>query len=298
VPRGAADMSLLRSIVIAVDGLAAVLLYFAVTRSGASPMSGGVAAVLYHTVPLEYRIATVGNLTNAFSQSLAAAAFAFMVAWPGRSQAAGAALIAITLVFAFLSHTSTFAIGSVAAALIALLLYVRGGSKLKEAATAIGLAAVAAILGATLLYYAHFLDVYRSEWARISVETATAAPDAGGRGIAERLSSVPRYLYLYLGPPLLILAAWGGTMLPAAPARRMALVVGGWVLACTLFLVLGIVTPVDMRHYLAVIPALAVAGGVAVAQGYGSGRLERALAVALLGWAVAIFLHTWWTTLP
>ena len=65
------------------------------------------------------------------------------------------------------------------------------------AALAGGAAIVMATLGATALavaiYYAHFGETYRAEFARIGHETATAAPDAGGRGIGERCGRVPRY---------------------------------------------------------------------------------------------------------
>ena len=65
----------------------------------------------------------------------------------------------------------------------------------------------------SVVYYAHFMETYRTEFARIGGETAAAAPDAGGRGIVERLASVPRYLQLYFGAPVLALAAWGGAWL-------------------------------------------------------------------------------------
>ena len=63
------------------------------------------------------------------------------------------------------------------------------------------LAAIAAVVIAVVVYYAHFLDTYRTELARIGGETAAAAPDAGGRGIGDRLASVPRYLQLVLRRP-------------------------------------------------------------------------------------------------
>ena len=68
-------------------------------------------------------------------------------------------------------------------------------------------ATLAAAVVAVALYYAHFIDTYRTELARIGAETATAAPDAGGRGICERLASVPRYLRLYFGVPAILAGA-------------------------------------------------------------------------------------------
>ena len=297
VPRGDADMFLLRSIVVAVDAVAGAFLYIAVVRAGLSSLAGAMTVVLYHVVPLEFQIVTVGNLSNAFSQSLAAIALALMAASLFES-ARLTTLLTVVLLAAFLSHTSTFAIGTIAAGTVAVLLHVRGRAALRPAAMAIGLSVIAAATGAVLLYYAHFTDVYRSEWARISVEAATAAPDAGGRSIAERLGSVPRYLYLYLGPPVLGLAAWGTRFLRRPPSNaRLAITVAGWTVTCLVFLVIGVLTPVDMRHYLAVIPALAIAAGVAAAGGFAAGGRQRVLAVVLLGWAIAIFVQTWWNTI-
>ena len=78
----------------------------------------------------------------------------------------------------------------------------------------------------------------------------------------DRLASVPRYVRLYFGIPIILLAVAGGWRLYVRGARdRATLATLGWTAACMIFLVIGIVTPVDMRHYLAAIPAFAVAGG-------------------------------------
>jgi hypothetical protein len=127
------------------------------------------------------------------------------------------------------------------------------------------------------------VDTYRTEFARIGSETATAAPDAGGRGISDRLAAVPRYLNLYFGFPALVLAGWGAAELWRSRARdRATLAATGWLLSCGAFLVLGILTPVDMRYYLAAIPALAVFGATAAAAGWNHGPTQRAIVVVLL----------------
>jgi hypothetical protein len=148
------------------------------------------------------------------------------------------------------------------------------------------------------IYYAHFFDTYRTELARIGGETATAAPDAGGRGIAGRLESVPRYLHIYYGVPVLALAVWGATDLWRRGARdRSTLAVIGWLVACGLFLLLGILTPVDMRYYLAAIPALAFLGAVGAASAWTDGGIPRIAAAVLLSGTIYAGLHAWWSTL-
>ena len=214
-------------------------------------------------MPLDFGVLAVGNLTNAFAQSVSVVA---LVA-DGRRLArlergARHALFAVVVTAAFLSHTSTFAILSVAcsATAVALLVARRAGAAVPCASPS-WWRSPSRSSWRSALYYAHFLATYRTELARIGAETATAAPDAGGRGIMARLLSVPRYVYLYFGVPTLLLAAWGARWL-WRPVDRLSLAIGGWTLACGAFLALGILTPVDMRYYLAAIPVVALVAGL------------------------------------
>ena len=228
VARGAADMALLRTIVVAFDAVAATLLYGAIARARGDRLAGACAVALYHLLPLDFGVLAVGNLTNAFAQSVSVLAFAMMAGAALRWERAGAtALFTLLVTAAFLSHTSTFAILSVACGATAVLFWWRGGPPLRSPARAVALALVVALVLAVVLYYAHFIDTYRTEMARIGAETARAAPDAGGRGIMSRLLSVPRYLYLYFGVPALILAAWGAAdAWQRASADRLSLAIG------------------------------------------------------------------------
>jgi hypothetical protein len=165
----------------------------------------------------------------------------------------------------------------------------RGGPALGSPARAVLAATAAAVLIAVGLYYGHFGETYRTEFARIGAEAASNAPDAGGRTAFDRLAGVPRSAQLYLGAPLLLLAAIGAWRLFMRRARdRGTLAILGWGTACVLFLVLGILTPVDMRYYLASIPALAVAGSAGASWLWTAGPLHRTAAAALLAWAAAI----------
>ena len=294
VTRGAGDMALLRTIVVCVDAIAAAMLYFALARSE-SPRAGALAVVLYHLTPLDYRIATVGNLTNAFAQSVAVVAFAVVAtpAWTGRRGLFSAAVFTVMLTYAFVSHTSTFAVVSVAGAVIGGLFLLSANREIRRAGVTAGVGAGVAILAAVLIYYGHFGETYRTEWARISTETAAAAPDAGGRGVPQRMASVPRYLYLYFGIPLLMLAGWGLTLMRNR-RDQLTLATIGWSCACLAFLVLGLLTPVDMRYYLTAIPPLAVAAGIGSAYGWARGGSARVIAAGLLAWAWGVGVRTWW----
>jgi hypothetical protein len=299
VRRGASDMMLLRTIVCAADAAAGLLLYGMAVHMRGDRLAGALAVGLYHLIPLAFGVITVGNLTNAFAQSLGVVALALMASSALRFERRGLVL-ALTLVLSatFLSHTSAFAIVSVAAVLIACMFWWRGGPAMRSPALAVFAAAAVASAIAVIVYYAHFLDTYRTELARIGSETAAASPDAGGRGIVERLSSVPRYLSLYFGVPMLVLAIWGAALSWQRRARdRGTLSAVGWGIACLLFLLLGIVTPVDMRYYLASIPVVALVAAVGASLAWQAHGAQRVVVSIMLGWAIVIAARAWWGAL-
>jgi hypothetical protein len=299
VRRGASDMMLLRTIVCAAEAAAGLLLYGMAVHLRGDRLAGALAVALYHLIPLSFGVITVGNLTNAFAQSLAVVALALMTSSALRFERRGVVLaLTLVLIATFLSHTSAFAIVSVAAVLIAGTFWLRGGPAMRSPALAVLVAAVVASAIAVIVYYAHFLETYRTELARIGGETASASPDAGGRGIMERLTSVPRYLMLYFGTPTLVLAVWGAALLWQWRARdRVTLSAIGWGVACLLFLVLGILTPVDMRYYLASIPIVALVGAVGASSAWQAHGVQRVVASVLLGWTILIAARAWWGAL-
>ncbi|MEO7271175.1 MAG: hypothetical protein ABIX28_03070 [Vicinamibacterales bacterium] len=299
VPRGTDDMALLRVIATTVDAVAGALLYAAVVRSRGDRRAAACAVALYQLIPLDFGVLAVGNLTNAFAQSLSVIALVMLAAAPLQLRRWGSTLLfAAVVTAAFLSHTSTFAILSVACATVAVLFWWRGDSARRADAAGIAVALLVAVALAVVLYYAHFGETYRTQLSRIGAETAAAAPDAGGRGIATRLSSVPRYLWLYFGVPVLVLAAGGLKAWLRRPShRRLSLAVGGWGLACLAFLVVGIVTPVDMRYYLAAIPAAAIVAGLGASEGWSAGGYLRAASGALLAWAMLEGVSGWWAAI-
>ena len=288
--RDSGDMTLLRILVIGFDAAAATLLYFAVVRSWADRLAGAIAVALYHLIPLDLNIATVGNLTNAFAQALAVFALVIVSAPAIRLEnRSKVALLVFVLAAAYLSHTSTFALLFPACVLIAAAFLWKGGPQLRSPAGAVLGASLAAFVVAVALYYGHFGETYRAEFARISSETAQNAPDAGGRTMFDRLASVPRSLSLYIGVPMLMLAAIGSWSLFHRGARdRLTLALLGWAIACLAFLALGILTPVDMRYYLASIPALALTGAAGASWLWAHGGAARYAAVILLVWTAFI----------
>jgi hypothetical protein len=250
-------------------------------------------------IPLGFAVLVTGNLTNAFAQSLTVAALALIASGSLRlEQRWMVVLLTIALTAAFLSHTSAFAIGVVGVTLIVWMFWWRGGPAMRSPAAAVAIALVASVLLSVVLYYAYFVDTYRTELARIGSETAAGAPAAGRLTILDRLRLVPGYLSAYFGLSTLVLTVWGAVVLWQRGARdRVTLSVVGWMTACALFLVLGILTPVDMRHYLAAVPAVAVIAALGASTAWTNGGRQRIAVAVLLGWAVVVGVRAWWQVL-
>ncbi len=299
VRRGLADMALLRIIVCSVDALAGVLLYSVIVRARGDRLAAAMAVGLYQLVPLDFGVVTAGNMTNAFAQSLSVIALVALTTRFLRWEHRGAVILSSALfAAAFMSHTSTFATLTVTILTTAVLFWWRGGPALKSPAGAVGVALLVALVASIALYYGHFLDTYRTQLARIGAETAAAARDAGGRGIVGRLLDVPRYLGLYFGWGMLALAAWGGwRMWRLRLPDRLTLTAAAWTISCAAFLALGVLTPVDMRYYLAAIPIVAIAAAIAASAGWAAGGTARMVSAVLLAWCVFTGVHNWWSAL-
>jgi hypothetical protein len=304
VRRGASDMALLRVIAASADAVAGLLLYTLVVKAWGNRLAGAIAVALYNLVPVQLAVLTTANLTNAFAQSIAVGGLVLMGLDRVRLERWGWTLaLAVTLAAAYLSHTGTLAILFVATLATAGIFLVSGGRGLRSPAYAIALATVAAAGLAVAMYYAHFLETYRTELARIGRETASAAPDAGGRSIGDRVQAVPYMVGINIGAPMLLFAFLGAAeLMRRQTSDRLSLALGGWTLACLLFFVIGILTPVDMRYYLASSPAIAIAAGYGAAWAWSEGwprhrALWRACAAVFLLGAIAAGFHNWWSTL-
>jgi hypothetical protein len=302
VRRGAGDMALLRIVCASADAAAGLLLYAVVARNWGNRLAAAMAVAIYHLMPLSFGVLVTGNMTNSFAQSAAGVALGIM-AWPARSRWRAAGVLTAALLVAFLSHTGTLATLFAAAVLIAALFLVRGTPDVKRAGTAIAIATLAAAAIAVAVYYAHFMTTYRAELARIGHETVTAARDAGGRTIGDRLWAVPYSLGIYFGAPVLLFAFLGAVELAIRRSGdRLSLTLGGWILACLAFLALGVLTPVDMRYYLAALPAVAIAAGAGAAWAWNEGwpmyrGVWRVTAAIFLAATISTGFHAWWNAL-
>ncbi len=290
VLRDSGDMTLLRILVIAFDSVAAALLDFAVVRTWADRRAGAIAVALYHLVPLDFNIASVVNFTNAFAQALAVFALVIVCApalrFENRRSVAGLVLVlaaGVHVADQYLRHPLSRGRGDRAR------LHLEGRRIVAFACPRRAAWQRRRVRGGGGFMYGHFGETYRAELARISAETAQNAPDAGGRTLAARLAGVPWNVRVYIGLPVLLLASVGAWSLFQNGARdRLTLSLLGWGAACLAFLTLGVVTPVDMRYYLASIPALALAGAAGASWLWDRGGSSRWLAGVLLAYTALI----------
>ena len=194
-----------------------------------------------------------------------------------------------------MSHTSTFAIAIPVMLLAAVLLWMFGGTgdARTRGLALLGVTAIAALV-AVVLYYRHFGETYAAMFARITGEMGKPAElsDPGGRSIVQRALGVPYYLNQYYGWPALVLAGIGAG---ALTRRRdtLTLVVWAWVAGTFAFLLLGVFTPLDFRHYLAAFPAIAILAGCGAARWWTKGPFLQAAAIVLIGSSVLIGVRHW-----
>jgi hypothetical protein len=273
---------LLRTIGLVVDALAALAIFAAVRRYwgvGAAV----VAAAVFQLVPIGLHTFCTANLTNAFSQSLFAAALMLWVWSLSRPWAlAASSLFAALLAAAFLSHFSTLSTGVpiVLAAGLALL-GARGPERSRWTWTLAALAVALAVSYA--IYYSHFHEVYAKTLERVLAREGAEASRSMVAPVSVKLGRFVHAVRVeYFGLPLLAGALAGVAVALMRRSRDpLTLLVCGWGLVVAAFLALGVFTPIEMRAALAGQPV------VAALLGLGAAALWRN---PLVGRPVAFFL--------
>jgi hypothetical protein len=220
--------------------------------------------------------------------------------WRWRVPLASAATL-----LAFLSHTSTFATLTGMLLVAELWVWLAAEPPAVRRRAAILLVALLLTIAASVgLYYGRFGSTYRAEYSRIRAEVAgragTPAPSSpalyqpGGASIPARARAVPQLAAEHFTWPFLLLAI-AGTVVGARTWRRdpVWLLLCGWLVACGAFLLLGVLTPVDFRHYYAALPAVAVMAAIAVVAGWRLPGATRFVVAALTLCGAAIGVNHW-----
>jgi hypothetical protein len=293
-------VALLRSLVAAADAGAGLLLYPLIARAG--DRWAGVAAVgFYHLIPLDFQVQAVANLTNAFGQSLFVAVMAVVgMSWLIPLSATRVVMAIALVSWTMLSHTSTFLILFAVLALLSVWLVWPRPLRASRLGWGLALITAASLLLSIAAYYAHFGETYRALFGRLGGEVTrpVAESDPAGRTLLGRLTSVPYYVGVYLGWPNVVLGVAGALSLwRQQPAALLRTVLGAWTLACAGFFVMGVVTPVDLRYYLAWFPALAALAGLGVTWAWRRGGAVRVVALGLTSWSGWVGVTEWFRPL-
>jgi hypothetical protein len=291
-------VGLLRMLTTCAEAGAAAWLLTLLWRWRKDAAAGVIAVAAYHLLPLSFNVLAVGNLTNLFAQALALGAL--IVAAHAPVRAGGVALLVVLACAASLSHTSTFAVLTSQLLLLGVLLVLaRRRPDLRFAGKQIAGIALAVGVVCVVAYYGHFGDVYREAFGRAADETGRASAAAGGRTPMTRLWGVPRLLGLYYTWPGLLLAAasarvwWGDRDGSTVPKYMLA----AGVIACAGLLVVGVITPVDLRHYLAALPFVAVLAAAGLATAWRRGGPIRWVGVTAAVWLAAEGAARWFAVL-
>jgi hypothetical protein len=303
-------MMLLRVIVVTVDAGASALLYRLVMQWRADELAAVGSVAAFHLLPLSFGVIVTANLTNVFAQSLAivtlVVAGALVTIWSSgvaarQSRLAGwmgVALLAALAASAFLSHTSTFAVLGAQLMFAGAALAISPDRARRPAGRLLMISAIAALALAIAVYYAYFMDVYRAAFTRIATETGHATAAAGGRTPLTRLIELPRGLAVTFGLPGILLAIAGTiAILRDRRSSPIATLLGMWLAACGLFMVVGIVTPVDLRHLLAALPAIGILAAIGFASLWRAGMAARIAGVAAAAWMVWVAAISWTSSL-
>jgi hypothetical protein len=287
-------MALLRIVTTVSDAIAGGLLYWMIARSTGDRAIGVLAVIWYHAIPMTAWIMTWGNLTNAFGQSIFVAALALMVALPVRSNRLRTVMLAAAVAAAaLLSHPSTFAVSTGIFAAIAAVYYWRGGEALRSNASGVAIATAIAVSSAVLLYYAWFPSVYISELTRVASE-AGARVSGPSTTLGTRVALEPVLAGQYFGWAAIVSAIAGvwAVRKTGGPAH-LTLALIAWAGVCLLFMIVGVLSPMEFRYYFSFFPVLAVAAAYACAWAWRSHVTFRAAAVAALTVGIWAGVHQW-----
>jgi hypothetical protein len=306
-------VSLLRVIVCSAQTIAGALLYPLLVKEWGDRVAAATAVVLFQFVPLPYGLVGTANLTNTFGEAVALAAVlsASLIA-PGR--ALPLAVVFVLAALAFLSHVSTFAVLGVTLASLAVLYRALGGPALRPTAWWIAGVTIAAAIVAVVLYYGHFVDVYkdalrvRANTTASAVQTGDAARVASERSsilpLTSRITNAIGFALAMIGWPIVLLALIGVWRSAVDGLRdRASLAVLAWAIACAVFLgvaVMRVDAPFQRyageffgRVLLATFPAAVVLAARGTAWAWNYGLPTRLASAVVVVCAAVIGLQSW-----
>lgn len=302
------QMSLLKVLVVCTLALTGFIVYASVRRQWKDPVVAATAGPAIQLVPVVIDALGRASMANLFSICASVLAVAILASWGGRGWSLAriiAGIVATTI--AFSGHFSTLMVFTVTLAVIAALFLWRGEGIGRRAAGEILI--VLAVAGAISYgtYYGRFNELYLKQvhriinvmrgatpgdWKQSESYTPRQLPEQtpyapGGASIMKRIESLPTYVRTCLGWPVVLLSALGLWRLFAERRRdRLSLATIGWLLASMFFVLLGILTPLNMRPYLVAAPFLGVALALGAIWCWRTGSVGKAITIVLLAWCI------------
>lgn len=262
------------------DSAASFLLACGIRRVWQAPGIALLALVGFHAVSAEFQIHAIGYMTNAFAHPVSVMALAVLtIAAPVLASVCALPLT----ILAFLSHTGAFI--TLSAIFIACITVLGVTRTAESRRLAIGMLLVLLIAWAVSIgvFYSHFGDVYRDLLTRtrpipatLPVQRAEAHQTMwvpGWPALIQRLAAVPGYVHKYLGFPLIVLAL-AGVWQTRRRTDVLTRLLQGWLAACLGLFVLGQISSIDVRYYLAAGPPLAIFAASALADAWTRPRLK------------------------
>jgi hypothetical protein len=233
----ATNVAVVRGAAALFSSLSAVALAIAIGRVSAAPAA--VALLLWTFAPVNIRTMGFGNLNNVFAQSIFVLALVAAVLIPKRL--VRAVIVTLLVLLSATAHLSSFIVLATLVPLAALLAADRHSSAFKP------MLAGVAIAGA---YYLSFLPMIARHVPRLIGERG------GSRGVFDPWY-VPAQVLAGLGGPLLALIALSllvRAVRPILPLARSLAITG------VLLALVALVSPVEVRYLLAVLPLAAIVG--------------------------------------
>jgi hypothetical protein len=277
---------LLRLLTLGADTAAAVVMYLVGSRAWESRRAALFAATLFIIAKATFHTQVVAFLTNGFGESLATLALLSLAAAATAPAALAIGGTASASLAAMLSHVSTAVLLAASLAASVAAQWYRATAATRRVAL-VGAASLALSCTAAYgIYYRHFTELYgrhltttaaRTDQVpvpRVEAHQTSWAP--GAAALRARVAAVPGYVQRYYGWPPLLLAAIGVFHLSRRTDALSRLTLAR-LAVCATFLVVGVVTPLDLRYY------LAGAAGVALAAGFGA-----ALGASSPNWLISV----------
>lgn len=242
------------------DWTAGLALVYLAARFWNDARAGIFAAALHALVPINFMALSAGNLTNVFgvATTLLFLTALLCLAASGSSWARGATFVSSVL--ALTSHLSTFLLGMVLTpGWLLVIRWTFPGLDRRRWWTCAGLAAAG--VAVALLYYTGYLELFLSQ-ARRAAEGGALEGTRVPAGWLGRLSSRSELALEQMGAGFLLLTAAGTVAILRRPrSTPLHGAVGVWIAATALFLLLDLLTGIEVRYVLGAAPLLALVSG-------------------------------------